>query len=80
MHLCGSHSHLIPILRSMKNLKALQLNDRAAHDLGLYFAGLREDQIIYLNPCEGMSVKMAMEITGGKRLVLVGADAMSARV
>ena len=71
MHLCGSHSHFMPVFRSMPNLKAIQLNDRAAHDLELYFTGLRGDQIIYLYPCEGMTVDMAMQITGGKRLVLV---------
>ena len=71
MHLCGTHEHLIPSLRSMENLKAIQVNDRAAHDLKLYFEGLRDDQIIYLNPCQGMSIEKAMEITGGRRLVII---------
>jgi hypothetical protein len=70
IHLCGSHSQLIPIFRSMQNLKAVQVNDRAAHDLEMYFSGLRSDQILYLMPCEGMTVEKAMEITGGKRLVI----------
>ena len=71
IHLCGRHSHLIPVFRSMPNLKAVQINDRAASDLELYFSGLREDQIVYLMPFEGMTVKTAIKITGGKRLVII---------
>ena len=54
----------------MKALKSIQLNDRASEDLQLYFDGLREDQIIYLIPCEGMPVEKALEITKGKRIVI----------
>ena len=71
IHFCGNHSHLIPSLRSMSNVKAVQLNDRATHDLELYYKNLREDQIIYYNPSEKMPIERAMEITGGKRLVIV---------
>jgi hypothetical protein len=56
----------------MKVLRALQINDRAAHDLETYFTELREDQIIYLNPCEGMTVEKAVKITRGHRLVIAG--------
>ncbi|MCL2881057.1 MAG: hypothetical protein FWF29_12510 [Treponema sp.] len=70
IHLCGSHSQLIPVFRSMPNLKTVQVNDRAAHDLQRYFTGLRDDQVIYYMPCEGMPVEKAMELTGGKRLVI----------
>lgn len=70
IHLCGSHEQHIPVFKKMKHLRALQLNDRAAHDLQLYLEGLREDQIIYLNPCEGMPVEKALEISGGKRIVI----------
>jgi len=70
MHLCGTHSQLIPVFKEMKNLKSIQVNDRAAEDLDLYFKGLREDQIIYYMPCEGMPVEKAMQITGGKRIVI----------
>lgn len=69
IHLCGVHTQHIPAFRSMKHLRALQLNDRAAHDLEKYLDGLREDQIIYLNPCEGMTVRQAMEISGGRRIL-----------
>lgn len=70
IHLCGSHAQHIENFRNMNALKSLQLNDRAAEDLELYFNGLREDQIIYLVPCPGMTIERAMEITGGRRLVI----------
>jgi len=70
IHLCGSHRQLIPVFRSMQNLKTVQVNDDAARDLEPYFTGLREDQIIYYMPCEGMPVEKALLITGGKRLVI----------
>jgi len=72
MHLCGAHEHHIITFRAMKKLRAVQLNDRAAEGLYEYFIGLREDQIIYLNPCKKMPVEKAIEITGGKRLVIIG--------
>ena len=78
MHLCGSHTQHLETFRNMKALRAVQINDRAAWDLEKYFHGLREDQIIYLYPCEGMTVEMAMEITGGHRLVI--ADNISATI
>lgn len=70
IHLCGSHTQHTETFRGMKHLKALQLNDRAAADLGQYLAELREDQIIYLNPCREMPVEDALRISGGKRIVL----------
>lgn len=70
IHLCGTHAQHIETFRNMKSLKAVQVNDRAAEDLQLYFDGLREDQIIYLCPCKGMTVERAMAITSGKRLVI----------
>ncbi|MBE5786859.1 MAG: hypothetical protein E7324_04880 [Clostridiales bacterium] len=70
IHLCGSHTQHIPTFREMKHLRALQLNDRAAEDLALYLEGLREDQIVYVNPCKGMPVEKAVEISKGKRIIL----------
>ena len=70
IHFCGSHTHLLESLSQMPHLKAVQLNDRAAWDLEEYYKRLREDQIIYLNPCEGMDIERAVEITGGNRLVV----------
>jgi hypothetical protein len=71
IHLCGSHSQHIPTWRAMRALRAVQLNDRAAEDLALYYAGLRSDQILYVNPCPGMPVDRIMDITGGLRTVIV---------
>ncbi len=71
IHLCGTHSHLIPAWMEMKSMTAVQLNDRAAEDLQLYFDGLRDDQIIYVNPCPGMPTQKILEITGGRRTVVV---------
>ena len=70
IHLCGAHAQHIPVFRDMPHLRALQLNDRAACDLKLYLEGLRKDQIIYLNPCEGMTAEQAILISGGDRIVL----------
>ena len=71
IHLCGSHLQHLESFRKMKNLKAIQINDRAAWDLKDYYEGLREDQIIYLDPCSGMTVEKALKITGGHRLVIM---------
>lgn len=69
IHLCGSHEQHIETFRAMKNLKAVQLNDRAAEDFEKYLNGLREDQIIYFHPCEKVSVEDAIRLSGGNRLV-----------
>jgi hypothetical protein len=72
IHLCGSHLQHLDVFRNMAALRAFQVNDRAAHDLEDYFKGLRNDQILYLNPCEGMTAEQAVKITGGDRLVIAG--------
>lgn len=72
IHLCGVHTQHINCWRDMQSLRAIQINDRAAHDLKAYFDGLRTNQIIYLEPCVGMTVAQAMQITGGQRLVILG--------
>ena len=71
IHLCGSHTQLIPLFAKMPHLKCVQLNDKAAQDLQFYVDGLRDDQVIYLNPCEGMSTKQALQIAGDKKIVIV---------
>jgi hypothetical protein len=70
IHLCGSHTQHLPVWREMKALRAVQLNDRAAEDFPLYFAGLRDDQIIYLRPTATMTIETALAISGGRRLVI----------
>ena len=72
IHLCGAHTQHIKTWNAMKQLRSVQLNDRAAKDLGIYFENLRNDQIIYLNPCPEMTIERAVEITGGDRLVIAG--------
>ncbi len=73
IHLCGSHGHLIPLFARMKNLKSFQMNDRASEELELYGQGLREDQTIYLLPCEGMPADRAEAIakTMKPKMILV---------
>ena len=71
IHLCGTHAQHIPVWREMKSLKAVQLNDRAAEDLELYWAGLRPDQVFYVNPCAGMPIERIVEITAGERTVII---------
>lgn len=71
IHLCGEHRQHLATWRNMPALRAVQLNDRAAEDLEACVRGLREDQVIYLNPTETMTAARALEITGGRRLVLV---------
>ncbi len=72
VHLCGVHAQHIPCWARMKALRAVQLNDRAAADLGLHFAGLRDDQVLYVHIGVDMPEAEALAITGGSRVVLVG--------
>lgn len=72
IHLCGRHVQLLESFSRMPHLHAIQVNDRAAHDLEAYYTHLRRDQILYLNPCEGMPIERALKITGGERLVIAG--------
>ncbi|MBD3181021.1 hypothetical protein GF312_01945 [Candidatus Poribacteria bacterium] len=72
IHLCGIHTQHIPVWREMKSVRAIQVNDRASEDLETYFNELRDDQIIYLNTTPTMTPDRGIEITNGRRLVLVG--------
>ena len=74
IHLCGSHTQHIETFRAMQHLRVIQINDRAAEDLQLYFNGLREDQVIYFHPVPGVTLDDAMRITEGRRLVLYAMD------
>jgi len=70
IHLCGTHTQHMETFRNMKNLRALQLNDRACEHLEQYLNGIREDQVLYVTPCPGMSLDKIMEISKGKRIIL----------
>ncbi|MGB9586688.1 MAG: hypothetical protein ACPL7O_00770 [Armatimonadota bacterium] len=71
IHLCGAHAQHISAWREMSPLKTVQINHRAAEDLELYWNGLRQDQVFYVNPCPEMPVERILEITGGERTVIV---------
>lgn len=71
IHTCGAHIQHIPVWVEMASLRAVQMNDRAADDLACYFTGLRDDQVLYVNPYAGMPVERILEITGGRRTVIV---------
>jgi hypothetical protein len=72
IHLCGVHTQHLAAFREMRELRAVQLNDRAAEDMPAYLDGLRDDQVIYLDPTPTTTAEQALEMTGGRRLVLVG--------
>ncbi len=71
IHLCGSHTQHLATWKSLQVFRAFQINDRAAEDLHVYFHGLRDDQIIYVNAFAGMPFDRIMDITGGRRVVIV---------
>ena len=70
IHLCGACAQHIPTWREMPELRCVQLNDRAADDLQLYYNGLRRDQVIYVGPTEAMSLARIIGISGGSRVVI----------
>lgn len=72
IHLCGAHTQHIPTWRRMKELKSVQMNDRATLDLPAYFDGLRDDQILYVDYFEDLPLEEALTITNGERTVLIG--------
>jgi hypothetical protein len=72
IHLCGAHTQHIPVWREMSALRAVQLNDRAAEDFQVYYNKLREDQIIYIHPTPTMDLDRIMQISSGKRVVIMG--------
>lgn len=70
IHLCGAHEHLIPVFRGMRELRAVQLNDRASDGFAHYYAGLRDDQLIYVTPSEQMPLDRILAISGGHRVII----------
>jgi len=72
IHLCGSHTQHLATWQSLESFRAFQFNDRAAEDLEAYFTGLRDDQILFVNIFPGMSFERTLDITNGRRLVIVG--------
>jgi hypothetical protein len=54
----------------MPEVKSLQLNDAANDDLEEYWSNLRPDQFVILVPSERMTAENALEVTGGRQLVI----------
>ena len=71
VHICGAHTQHIPVWQRMDRVRAIQVNDRAAEDLEAYLAGLRDDQVLYLEPTQTMSAARGIEISAGRRLVIM---------
>jgi len=70
IHLCGTHTQHIPCWRKLPSFRAFQTNDRASEDFETYFRELREDQVLYVNPTETVTVERIVEVTGGRRVVI----------
>jgi len=70
IHLCGAHTQHIPCWRKLKSFRAFQTNDRASEDFETYFCELREDQVLYVNPMESVTVERIVEVTEGRRVVI----------
>jgi len=73
IHLCGEHTQHMATWWEMGACRAVQINDLAANDLEVYWKGLRDDQIIYVNAYEDMPVERILDITGRRRVVIVAA-------
>ena len=71
IHLCGTHTQHIPAWREMASVRALQFNDRAAEDLPIYAERLRPDQVLYVRPCETVTIDDIMGVTAGVRTVIM---------
>lgn len=70
LHLCGAHTQHLPAWREMRELRAVQLNDRATEDLESYCASLRTDQVLYVSPTPLFPVERILAVTEARRLVL----------
>jgi hypothetical protein len=74
MHLCGASEQHIPTFREMPKLKAVQLNDRATEAFEQYYAGLRDDQILYVMPTANVSIDTILRVSNGGRRIVIVAD------
>jgi len=70
IHLCGRHTQHLACWRAMPTLRGVQLNDAAADDFPAYFAGLRDDQLIYIAPTEAMPIERILAASKGRRIIL----------
>lgn len=74
IHICGAHTQHIPTWASMQRVRAIQVNDRASEDLQAYLAGLRDDQVLYLQPTRTMTASRGRAIADDRRLVIMKGD------
>jgi len=72
IHLCGATPSISRPGAPCNPSARCSSTTAPAEDLPRYFRELRDDQIIYLNPCDAMTVEQALAHTGGRRLVIVG--------
>ena len=70
IHLCGRHTQHCDAWQDAGELKMIQLNDRAADDLETYWRNLRPDQYVVLVPSDRVTIGDALQVTGGRQLVL----------
>ncbi len=70
IHLCGAHTQHIPCWRELPAFRAFQTNDRASEDFDEYFGELREDQVLYVNPTETLTVERIAEVSAGRKVVI----------
>jgi hypothetical protein len=54
----------------MKSLRSVQLCTFSNEDLELYFSELRDDQVIYVGPSQGVTLDWILDVTGGERIVI----------
>jgi hypothetical protein len=70
IHLCGTHTQHVPCWRKLPSFRAFQTNDRASEDFETYFRELREDQVLYVNLTETVTVERIAEVARGRRVVI----------
>jgi len=71
IHLCGHHTQHIQVWKELESFKSFQLNDAAVKDMEKYFKELREDQIIYVNISNDITLCDVLSITKSKRVVIM---------
>ena len=75
IHLCGHHTQHLETWKSMSEVKAFQLNGDACDDLEEYWLSLRPDQFIIFHASNRVSIENAIDITGGRQLVIYSDEA-----
>lgn len=74
IHLCGRHTQHLEAWVSTEEVKAFQLNGNASDDLQRYWNALRPDQFIIFHQSDKIRYEDAMNLTGGRQLVIYSDD------